>query len=144
MRQLIRISGEWKAVRDLAVQNGCTPKKANELLLAMRNAFKKISSDVDVFVTKPREINITGARINSAIEKNKLTYPAICKLHQSANPNTEVLGSIIVATPNEVCKGIFISPNKNILEGYVKAAEQLAKSDFSPAVNNTGYIQYIN
>ena len=142
----IRICGEWQAIRDLARRNGCSVQKSRELLMAMRNAFEKLTSDVDVFVTKPRPIDITGAHINSQIVGEKLKFSDICELsrHRKTNPNTEILGSIIAATPDQVCKGILVAPDKNLLEGYVKAAEQLAKSDFTSAANNGGYVQFIN
>ena len=140
----IVLSGEWKAVRDIARKNGCSLQKSRELLIAMRNAFKNIASDVDVYVTKPREINITGAHINSEIVKGKVDYTDICELHRKSTPNTEILGSIVAATPEGVCKGIFIAPEKALLESYVQAAKKLSQSDFSVEKNYPGSILYIN
>ncbi|MCQ2958352.1 MAG: hypothetical protein MJ180_05575 [Candidatus Gastranaerophilales bacterium] len=148
MNPVIKICGEWKAVRDLARKNGCDEQVSRQLLMELRNAFKnvakKYNTEVDVLVAKPREIDINGAHINNKIgQEENIDFDKLCEI-SSKDPNTEVLGSIIATTKDKICKGIRVPISENKLETNKKAAELLARNDFSIANNKAGYIHFVN
>ena len=113
----IKLLGEYNQIKNGAISLGVDPVKARSMLIAIRNAFKELSCDV--FITKPREM----------IGVN------------------ECSGSIIVATPDKICKGILIKPSScaddKLLDKYLAGAKKLAAEDYSPSKNVPEFIDWI-